>query len=115
MEGAKKVGQSLLWNLGRKQDRALSSRIWLEQKIRIWWWRRGHSLEWRVRLRGWCVEGEQRERERERVEGGRRRRYRIFRGCLCVCVGVSMCFCMEPDMMSWGAVRTRELWHSRIS
>jgi hypothetical protein len=55
----------LLWNLGRKQEKALSSRIWLEKKIRIWWWRRGHSLEWGVTLRGWCVEGEQRERERE--------------------------------------------------
>jgi hypothetical protein len=57
------------------------------------------------------------ERERERVEGGRRSRYRIFSGCLCVCVCVvvSMCFWVEPDIMSWGAVRTRELWHSPIS
>lgn len=85
------MGQSLLWNLGRKQDRALSSRIWLEQKIRIWWWRRGHSLEWRVRLRGWCVEGEQRERERERESREDAEGDIEFFVAVCVCVWVCPC------------------------
>jgi hypothetical protein len=55
------------------------------------------------------------ERERESRGGTQKEIYNFSSLFVCVCVGVSMCFCVEPDIMSWGAVRTRELWHSPIS
>lgn len=55
------------------------------------------------------------ERERERESREDAEGDIEFFVAVCVCVGVSMCFWVEPDIMSWGAVRTRELWDSRIS